>query len=120
LYLLLRLLLGALATLLRPLGFLTARLLSAPALSGSALRRAGATLVLPPGPRSLLKLSELLFHEAPALGVALGLTLVEPAIRTPFPPLGVHLAAGRTENTFWKRHRESARIVHFALRDRIA
>src|SRR5687767_7968889 len=117
---LLRLLLRAVATLLRPLGFLAARLLSASTLSGWALRRAGATFVLPAGPGALFKLSELLFHEAPALGIAFGLALIESAVGTPFPALGVHLAAGRAEYAFRKRHRESARIVHFALCDRIA
>ena len=108
------LLLCAVTTLLRPLGLLTAPLLSAATLSRWPLRRSGATLVFPAGPGALFKFSELLFHEAPALGIPLGLTLVESAIGTAFPSLGVHLAAGRAENAFRKRHRESARIVHFA------
>jgi hypothetical protein len=103
-----------LRTLLRPLGLLTARLLTAAALTGGTLRRAGPSIAFGARfPCPLLELCELLFHETTALRVAPRLAFVETAIWTPLPPFRVGLAAGGTENAFWERHRESARIVHF-------
>lgn len=65
----------------------------------------------------LLELADLLLHEAAGLLVLFRAQLVVPAIGAALPPLGVSLFAGRTGDAFGQRHRESARIVHFAPMD---
>jgi len=65
-----------------------------------------------PGP--LLEVADLLVHVAAGLVVLFDAELVVPAVRAAFPPLGIRFLTGTAEDAFWQRHRESARIVHFA------
>jgi hypothetical protein len=104
---------------LRPLstlGLLAARTLP----SARTLRRPGPALFFFPRRRScsLLEFLDLLFHETPGLGLASAQELVVAAVGAAPPAFGVGLSTLGTENAFWERHRESARIVHFDPRDK--
>jgi 6-pyruvoyltetrahydropterin/6-carboxytetrahydropterin synthase len=82
-----------------------------PFLSAAA---AGATLVLALRALLLLELRDLAGHELARLRVLLHAGLVMAAIGAATPPLGVRLGALSANDAFRQRHRESARIVHFA------
>jgi hypothetical protein len=64
---------------------------------------------------ALLELADLLLHVAARLGVLPGAQLVVTAVGAALPPLGIGALTAGTQNGFWKRHRKSARIVHFGL-----
>jgi 6-pyruvoyltetrahydropterin/6-carboxytetrahydropterin synthase len=79
-----------------------------------AAATARTALLFPLRALLLLELRDLAGHELARLRVLPHAGLVMSAIRAAPPPLGVRLVALSANNAFRQRHRESARIVHFA------
>ncbi|HUP60855.1 MAG TPA: hypothetical protein VNA69_10595 [Thermoanaerobaculia bacterium] len=66
-------------------------------------------------PGALLELAHFFVHEAPRLRLLFPAQLVMAAVGAALPTFGIRFPARAAEDAFWKRHRKSARIVHFGV-----